>query len=197
MTLDLKHDDAPADPAPTDRGGRRGGGVGAARRPHRAGHRLRAPSPPSSPGLVWCTISGFGGGQPLRQAAGARHHVPRLLGPHGADGGRHRAAHARLRARGAVRLAHRGGRHPRRPHRSRPHRRRGASSTPAIVDSATWVLGEAVAARRGRPPAGWGKRRPGAPTAPPTGSWSRWPPPNRARGRRSARRSTARPRRRG
>ena len=176
------------DPAPPDRAGRRGGGVGPARRTHGAGHRPRHPRRrPARPGVVHDLR--LRRGQPVRQAAGARHHVPRLLGPHGPDGGRHRPAHARLRARRALRLAHRGRRDPRRHHRTRPHRHRRVRRH---RDRRQRDLGARRSGRAGcrRPARRLG--RGGIAAHVPRRrreAGRRSPPPSRARGPRSARRS--------
>ena len=83
------------------------------------------------PGLVWCSISGFGTDSPYADRAA---HDISFLGYSGLlapDGGRRGAEHTRLRARGAVRRAHRCGRHPRRAAPLVTAPVKGASSTPA------------------------------------------------------------------
>ena len=74
------------------------------------------------PGLVWCTLSGFGERSPY--AKQPAHDITFLgySGLLGAHGGRHGPTHPRLRARSAVRRADRGRRDPGGDHRARPHR---------------------------------------------------------------------------
>ena len=193
MTLDLKHERAGEVLRRLDRRHRRRRRVGPAGA--RCARRASATqsSAATQPGLVWCSITGFGAGQPVRRPARARHHLPRLLGADGAHGRRHRAADARLRARGAVRRAHRG---------------RSASSSAVAARDRTGVgrvrrhqhrrrrhVGASARRWRASPPgsqAGWGQSANRRAYRAADGKLDhRSPPPSRGRGARSARRSNA------